>query len=47
MMWWQENWVDEFVKSSRPPCFEQLGVVLTADEVIRNDEMDGDGIKPG
>lgn len=47
MMWWQENWVDEFVKSSRRPYFEQLGDVLTADEVIRNDEMDGDGIKPG
>ena len=47
MMWWQENWVVEFVKSSRRPCFEQLGDVLTAHEVIRNDEKDSDGIKLG
>ena len=45
MMWWQENWVVEYVKSSRRPCFAPMADVLTAGEVISNDERDGEGIE--
>lgn len=43
----QENWADESIKPSRRSFFGPLDDVLTADEVISNDEMDGEGIKLG
>ena len=43
----QENWADESFKSSRRSLFGPLDDVLTADEVISNDERDGEGIELG
>ena len=43
----QENWADESIKPSRRSVLGPLNDVLTADEIISNDERDGEGIKLG
>ena len=43
----QENWADESFKSSRRSFFKPLDDLLTVDEVISNDERDGEGIEFG
>jgi hypothetical protein len=43
----QENLADESIKPSRRLFFGSSDDVLTADEIISNDERDGEGIKLG
>ena len=43
----QENWADEAIKPSRRSFYGPLDDVLTADEVISNDERGDEGIKLG
>ena len=43
----QENWADESIKPSRRSFFGSLDAILTADEIISNDERDGEGIELG
>ena len=43
----QENRADESIKPSRRSFCGSLDDVPTADEVVSNDERDGEGIKLG